>query len=249
MPIRTHSQRPAFTLTELIIVIAVIALLIAIAIPTLRSSRDRARAAKAMVDIRSAAAGVTLYLSESRDVFPYAGVPNEPFTPVTVNGVASTQQYLYAHAAFTPNLIRPYVDAGLLMTFIGADTDPDQVHQLASAPSPIARFWLTQSTATDPAFWTMDGPVLASHARATRESEVRFPSQKVLLYCFNTDPTTGRDAIASQRFNGIVWAMIDGSSRKQPRAETFQPAYVRPWGSVPIQGLATDKGLQGVDVP
>ena len=78
------AKRGAFTLIELLVVISVIALLVGIVLPALGSSRAAARRAKCMVNLRSLGQGFTMYLKESKEMFPRvnpvhgAGSPNDP---------------------------------------------------------------------------------------------------------------------------------------------------------------------------
>jgi len=66
-------NRRAFTLIELLAVIAVIALLIGILLPALGKSRETARAIKCAVNVRSVVLGVTSYSAQNR-YFPPAYV-------------------------------------------------------------------------------------------------------------------------------------------------------------------------------
>jgi prepilin-type N-terminal cleavage/methylation domain-containing protein len=237
----------AFTLVELLVTIAIVAVLLALVLPAMSAVRMRGRASHVLAELQGTAQATTVYVHTYRDTFPFAGVAGEPFKPIVVNGVASTQQYLYAHAAFVPNLVRPFLDRQLVLSFLGTDMTSEQTAALANAPSPIARFWLTQTTATDPSFWVLGGPANFSLARATRDNEVRFPSQKVMYHSLHIDPTTGQRAVLQHRFKGVGWAMMDGSARTLPRAEDMTPSFARPWGLVPLRGLATEHGLHGVD--
>jgi prepilin-type N-terminal cleavage/methylation domain-containing protein len=64
-------MRRGFTLIELLVVISVIALLVSIVLPALGSSRETARRAKCMVNLRSIGQGFQLYLDRNKGaVFP-----------------------------------------------------------------------------------------------------------------------------------------------------------------------------------
>ena len=71
-------KRPCFTLVELLVVIAVIALLIAILLPALRSSRQRAKAVLCGSNIKQLIDGLFMYETENES-FPYGF--NNIFTP------------------------------------------------------------------------------------------------------------------------------------------------------------------------
>ncbi|MGD8451932.1 MAG: type II secretion system protein [Phycisphaerae bacterium] len=64
-------RRPrAFTLVELLVVIAIIVVLLAILLPTLRSARVAARRVKAHADLRNIDLGLELYLHNNADHLP-----------------------------------------------------------------------------------------------------------------------------------------------------------------------------------
>jgi len=63
-------KRPCFTLIELLVVIAVISVLVAILIPVLQSSKQRARAVLCSSNIKQLTVGMFMYENENR-TFPY----------------------------------------------------------------------------------------------------------------------------------------------------------------------------------
>src|SRR6266478_1336108 len=71
-------QPRAFTLVELLVVIAVIALLIAILLPALNRARESANTIKCAANLRSIGQGIAQYVAEYRQTFPasnfYAGL-------------------------------------------------------------------------------------------------------------------------------------------------------------------------------
>lgn len=69
---RTRSTRTGFTLIELLVVISIIALLIAILLPTLRSAREVARTAVCLSNQRQIMTAVTNYTTVEKDTVPLA---------------------------------------------------------------------------------------------------------------------------------------------------------------------------------
>lgn len=63
-------RRRGFTLVELLVVISVIALLIGITLPALGQARETARRTKCLANLRSIGHGFSLYLTESKGLFP-----------------------------------------------------------------------------------------------------------------------------------------------------------------------------------
>jgi len=61
---------PGFTLVELLVIVAIIALLLAILMPTLNRARATARSAKCLTNVRNTGQAVNLYAMDSRGFLP-----------------------------------------------------------------------------------------------------------------------------------------------------------------------------------
>jgi prepilin-type N-terminal cleavage/methylation domain-containing protein/prepilin-type processing-associated H-X9-DG protein len=68
--IRLSPPRAAFTLVELLVVIGIIALLIAILLPSLNRARQTAAAVSSLSNLRQLGLGLTMYVNENRGFFP-----------------------------------------------------------------------------------------------------------------------------------------------------------------------------------
>ena len=64
-------MRKGFSLIELLIVIAIIALLIGLTLPVLKGARAAARQTGCLSDMRQMGVALTLYVNDHRDSLPY----------------------------------------------------------------------------------------------------------------------------------------------------------------------------------
>jgi prepilin-type N-terminal cleavage/methylation domain-containing protein len=82
---RTGTEMPgrAFTLIELLIVVAIIAILALIAVPNFLEAQARAKVSRAMSDLRTLHVGASAYMVDWGYIFPDA---NDSFTPPSRNG-------------------------------------------------------------------------------------------------------------------------------------------------------------------
>ena len=72
MAVKTMTRKTGFTLVELLVVIAVIAILAAMLLPALTQAKGRARLAACVSNLRQLGIGMSLYLDDSRQCFPTA---------------------------------------------------------------------------------------------------------------------------------------------------------------------------------
>jgi prepilin-type N-terminal cleavage/methylation domain-containing protein len=70
---RFCSRRKAFTLIEVLVVVAIIALLISILLPSLRIARERARAVVCATNLRTTGMAVRYYTQANQDSYPGCG--------------------------------------------------------------------------------------------------------------------------------------------------------------------------------
>lgn len=114
------AARRGFTLVELLVVVAIIALLIAILLPGLRLARQHGQSAKCLAHLRQLSLAVVLYTQENQDRFPPWGL---------------------AHGG-SGNPLQSWLNK--LGPEFGGITDPnagEQVNGLVKCPSDQSEFW------------------------------------------------------------------------------------------------------------
>jgi prepilin-type N-terminal cleavage/methylation domain-containing protein/prepilin-type processing-associated H-X9-DG protein len=65
------TRRPGFTFIELLVVVAIIAVLIGILLPALGSARDVSKSLKCLANVRSVSQGIAMYCDQNRETYPY----------------------------------------------------------------------------------------------------------------------------------------------------------------------------------
>lgn len=75
---RSTSFRNAFTLIEMILVIAIIGVLVSITLPALSGSRETSRRVKCLANLRGLGQGIAVYLNESKGVLPLVRPFHDP---------------------------------------------------------------------------------------------------------------------------------------------------------------------------
>jgi len=76
-----QNSEKAFTLIELLIVVAIIAILAAIAVPSFLDARTRAMVSKTKADMKSIVTAIKMYEVDHNDVMSYWTDKNQPYPP------------------------------------------------------------------------------------------------------------------------------------------------------------------------
>lgn len=117
-PSRHHRRRPAFTVIELLVVMAVISLLIAILVPYLRATREQARRIKCMANLRTVLLGSAMYVDDQQgqqlypwyQIPPHKGYSPSVVTPWVFGGFRAIKPHekdLYMDSSLYPAQVRP----------------------------------------------------------------------------------------------------------------------------------------------
>ena len=108
-------RRRAFTLIELLIVVAIIAILAAIAVPNFLEAQTRAKISRVKADLRSLATALEAYMVDHND-FPDYAHPNHSYAFIQyVPGLTTPVAYMASNRVldpFTPDRLTAAVQAG-----------------------------------------------------------------------------------------------------------------------------------------
>jgi prepilin-type N-terminal cleavage/methylation domain-containing protein len=141
--------RPAgFTLIELLVTISIIAMLIAILLPALRSAREAARTIQCLSNERQLMIGIGMYVGDYRGYYPaavlegttplseYPGAPHN----VSINaGYVWTEAVLtYVHAMPPPSTNGEIIEATQRATIYRCPSDPNPPHSDGLVPKSYA---------------------------------------------------------------------------------------------------------------
>jgi prepilin-type N-terminal cleavage/methylation domain-containing protein/prepilin-type processing-associated H-X9-DG protein len=132
------SSRRAFTLVELLVVIGIIALLIAVLLPTLQKAREAGNAARCLSNLRQMNLAVMMYANANGGYMP-------PINPAATAG-GSASGIFNVNGTPTNVAIRWYGGA------IGSVTNGTFYPEA----SPLARYWGTASVGACPSFQHME---------------------------------------------------------------------------------------------
>lgn len=167
-PRRTH----AFSLVELLAVMAVFSLLIALLLPVFLSARGKARQAVCSSHLHQVGLGLAMYIQDHDGSYPYAVDPVDRIKPTLWGGFPK-------FAAAIPQLesiqqvLQPYIHSANLLACpadVGCDTDDFAGATLNAYPTSYEKYGTSYSYRTELA------------ARQAKESSVQFPAQVNVLF-------------------------------------------------------------------
>jgi prepilin-type processing-associated H-X9-DG protein/prepilin-type N-terminal cleavage/methylation domain-containing protein len=141
-------RRRAFTLVELLVVIAVIALLVALLMPVFRQAREQANRVKCLSNLRQIGHAALQHANEHRQHVQIAGhIHTDPMGPATPERLGDAGRVKYSYYLEGPNSPRPLPLPAALAPYLGqhvrtdsrlhleADMDVGPVRELFTCPS------------------------------------------------------------------------------------------------------------------
>lgn len=185
-------KRPGFTLIELLVVISIIALLIAILLPTLGAARDSARNAQCLSRMKNMAVAITAYEVDNKGFLPRGhGGNNAAFM--------NDPDYTY----YISEYLKPYMDVEDALT-------ADYYLCPASTVEPLGSRRLSYSTFRG-LFINRDDPGFAT--KRIRVSDVRRPTE---IIGFGDAAQQSGDLVSGPNFSGgFVGPYTDTTLRDQ----------------------------------
>lgn len=236
-----------FTLMELLVVISVLAVLVSLALPSLRAARQRGLEARSLSTQRQLITALVMYAKDSRDGFPYFATPGDPNEPVTIRGfrVVPSEGYFRSQTWHWASAIVPEYFDGPRTTIESpgvAETLRDQL----GYPASIIRshYLLSYNVFAAASFWSSSDIADLTLLRPTRWDDVLFPSQKGLLL----DVGLGH-LVSNQASNPNCFASCADGSARSFNWYTMDTDRVvsNPLVPGPKPVLSTRDGLSGID--
>ncbi|MGI9012692.1 MAG: type II secretion system protein [Phycisphaerales bacterium] len=152
---------PGFTLVEMLVVIAIVSLLIAILLPSVRNMHRRGQDVAAAVALRQTFTAMTLYTHDNNLGYPYWGVPGDPEGPYTLYGRDVFHYPADGHferQSFTwANMVVPYMSGIPELQPTPFDNWPGDVR--IDGGIFLNRFRITHAVFADPKLFSDEWPI------------------------------------------------------------------------------------------
>jgi prepilin-type N-terminal cleavage/methylation domain-containing protein len=246
---RFDSGRGAFTLLELLVVIAVIAVLLALVVPTLVGARDRGRVARVLATHRQLLGAVSMYCEQNSGYLPYFATPGNPTGPTMLGGVNIGTPYFIGQSIHWASLIVPdYFGSRAAIEF---DQSRDTTQQ-RDWPEQVVRshYWMAHGAFAAPRYWEGAAPPAdLSLFHGMRLSDAAYPSAKGLLIDHNAGnfASFSRPLKTGEPVRMLV-GKVDGSADTLRWGEDSTSGLVsRPYGAVAWPVMGTEGGMAGRD--
>lgn len=244
-----HIRRAqGFTLIELVLVIAIVALLVAATLPSLASVRERSRKIDSMADLRTHAATIAMYTSDFGSIYPYQPDPRSATFHMTHPLLGRREfKYFGGSNAWHWRLLDAYYNNASADSFLDP-TDPRDHRHPAFSTYHYASVFLAR-----PEFWKYETRVGPVQWRPTSVSDAQFPAHKGLL--FSSISMFPPSEILGNPRQRVRIAFLDGSARFIPRNILTAPYFFGEgqwpgsWQGFGIPIQHTIDGVRGLDVP
>ncbi|MEZ6164209.1 MAG: type II secretion system protein [Phycisphaerales bacterium] len=247
---KAQTAHPAFSLIELLAVIAIVGVLIALAIPALASARRTARFTASLSDTRQMVTMLAMYTTDNRDTHPYivAGqfeglAGRQPVGPN--NGLSPGDQMRRWHMTMMND------QPGILdLVYPQIEFWPDMRQRANESGDYQASVFTTATLFAAPAYFSDTQPIHDHQLRATRTTEIRYPSDKMIIYNWSStwlNPPSVIETDEEGARTHATYSFGDGSVELLYMSQIDGPFVDRSFVSWIGSGFTTTDGLAGRD--
>jgi prepilin-type N-terminal cleavage/methylation domain-containing protein len=245
----------AFTLIELIVTIAIIAILISITLPILSSAKQTSSELICVAHIRNASLAITNYADENRGSVPFAGYKPQSVTNPANESITVGGQTGFAYGQWV-NIMPEYWNGNLWSKSMTCPDQPDfdpelnrewpEVNMLTDGFRRQPFFNISAAFHLSPSSLKHDIPIETMTVQPQKLHNVMYPSSKSLLYeffgfCLEPNPDTLYwQSIAQTQLFATSAVAVDGSAFRYAVRNAIKP----------INGIGlsfTTQGINGQD--
>lgn len=236
-----------FTLIEILVSISVIALLIALAIPTIGRARGGARSTVCLSNLRGLGQVTEIYLARYSQHYPFAtaGSPWDVSPDGSASQTIATGNHfdLALYWTTTFHNVSPWPESFGAWVCSGSQRIKGEPWKyLDSLFVGIPSYHLSSAFVADPKLWSGSATADPSYLRAVNASEVRFPSSKTYMWDQERAHQQGRN----EDFDPTLQLFADGHAAVHRVSDAKAPV-VNPFTGTARPLADTPNGVAGVD--
>jgi prepilin-type N-terminal cleavage/methylation domain-containing protein len=241
-----------FTLVETLVVIAIIAVLVAIALPTLSKTRKQGKTTMSFATHQQLVAAINTYGADFKDALPFIGTVGNPMGPLVVNGydllsnAEGRLSFFRANSRVWLSLLYPAHLSSRKSISTDSNRESDEI---SGYPANVftTGFFLTHGCSAYAQYWDADdAPIDETLIRGSLLSDVRFPSSKGLVFDADSGDYLNKPGPEGPKLFAVGRA--DGSAGTLDILNPPGDAPVnRPYGAIPFPVMSTRHGLAGRD--
>lgn len=243
-----HRQVVGFSLLETVIGIALIAVLVAMLIPSLARVRGEALELKSLSNLRTHATNVHAYAGDYSDSNPYLTDPLATGTILRGGGASVLVPFFFLYPTWNIALADEYYAGNPLHDSLQVPWKPS----FAPPWPPYTLYWYPDCLISRPEYWNPQTRRSdRSQWRATSLAEIAFPSLKGIIL---EQGWTSHSSPPRLYGGGIRFALADGAAIERPQRDLSSPYAtgsdpgVAPAADYGIPVMHTINGVRGRDI-